>query len=408
MTGVGGRRFTPILAVLLVAALAALGVLAGTQATGLLGPGRGAAPAATHASPGSATSGAPASAAAGLAGATPSPVHSPTPAPRVESVVDGVLVPAAQSVKATRVPIAVMIDDHPDARPQSGLSSADLVYQAPAEGGIPRYMAVFQSGDAKAIGPIRSARRYFAGWAAEWRALYAHVGGAPNALAWVRGAGASLVTDADEYSWASYMPRIATRVAPHNVYSSTTQLRKLASRLDAKGGIADAPWTFGDETPEALRPYGGTLTVSYPYNLVGYRYDRTTNRYPRTVSGGTPDVDAANGKRIAPANVIVQYVEVGALANAPGQTTNEFKGRLELGYIGSGKALVLCNGKVYQARWSKVSDEAPTLFTYAKGSRAGQPVALVRGQVYIQVVPLDAPVKAVAGHSTPAPAGLAR
>ncbi len=408
MSGVGSRRIVPVLAVLLVAAATALGVLAVTQGSGLLGSNRSAAAVPTAGATAGPMTGASGSAGPAAATPTPAPTPSPTPTPPVQAVVDGTLVPASQAAKATRVPIAVMIDDHPDARPQSGLSSADLVYQAPAEGGIARYMAVFQTGDAKAIGPIRSARQYFAGWAAEWRALYAHVGGAPNALAWIRGTGSSLLTDADEYTWAAYMPRIGTRVAPHNVYSSTTQLRKLAARLQAKGGITESPWTFGADAPLASRPYGGSLTVSYPANLVGYTYDRATNRYPRTVSGGTPDVDAANGRRIAPANVIVQYVEVGALANAPGQTTNAFKGRLELGYVGSGTALVLCNGKVIQARWSKASDEAPTLFTYAKGSKAGQPIVLVRGQIYVQVVPLDAPVRAVAGKSAPPQSGRAQ
>ena len=84
---------------------------------------------------------------------------------------------------ATRVPIAVMIDDHPDARPQVGLSSADVVWHAPAEGGIPRYMAVFHSHIQTDIGPVRSARDYFVQWAAELGAVYAHSGGSPKALA---------------------------------------------------------------------------------------------------------------------------------------------------------------------------------------------------------------------------------
>ena len=78
------------------------------------------------------------------------------------------------------IPIAVMIDDLSAARPQSGLSSASVVWQAPAEGGIPRYMAIFQETLPKNIGPVRSSRYYYIAWAAEWRAVYAHAGGSPR------------------------------------------------------------------------------------------------------------------------------------------------------------------------------------------------------------------------------------
>jgi len=79
-----------------------------------------------------------------------------------------VWLPASEAELATRKPIAVMIDDLAAARPQSGLSMANIVYQAPAEGGIPRYMALFQTQAPAAIGPIRSARLYFVAWAEEW------------------------------------------------------------------------------------------------------------------------------------------------------------------------------------------------------------------------------------------------
>ena len=336
----------------------------------------------------------PAASAGGIAGelpeaasAAPSVSPSPTPVPLVPAPTDGVLEsPAA----AERPVVAVMIDDAPAARPQSGLADADILFQAPAEGGIPRYMALYQSGVAPAIGPIRSSRLYFVGWAAEWNPLYAHVGGAPNALAALDAMNGTTIWNADEFRWAAYMPRITTRVAPHNVYSSSRQLDDLAARL----GVPPAPspaWTFVDPAPLSARPTGGSLVVPYPAGVISYAYDRSTDRYLRSVDGA-PQIDAGTGARVAPYDVIVIYVQVGPLLNAPGQPTNQAKGRLELGYTGTGQALVLRDGVAVEARWSKASDTAPLRLTQAAGSDAGAPIPLVRGQIAIQVVPVGTTV----------------
>ena len=101
-----------------------------------------------------------------------------------------------------------MIDDHLDARPQSGFNAASVVWQAPAEGGIPRYMMIFQDQVPAAVGPVRSARYYYIAWAAEWRAVYAHAGGSPQALRDARtpkGHG-QCVYNADEFRWGGALP----------------------------------------------------------------------------------------------------------------------------------------------------------------------------------------------------------
>jgi hypothetical protein len=330
----------------------------------------------------------------GTASPIPTPALTPTPGPLVEAPTDGVLETAAQAAAPV---VAVMIDDAPAARPQSGLADADILFQAPAEGGIPRYMALFQSRAAPSIGPIRSSRRYFVGWAAAWRPLYAHVGGAPNALAALRSMNGQLVWDADEFSWAAYMPRITARVAPHNVYSSTRQLDALARRLGAGAAPASA-WTFKDPAPAGARPAGGSLTVPYPTGVISYAYDPVTDRYPRSVDGA-PQIDAGTQARVAPYDIVVLWVAVGPLANAPGAVTNQLKGRLEVGYTGSGRALVLRDGQGIQAHWSKASDGAPLLLTYAQGPSGGQPVPLVRGQIAIQVVPEETVVTLVTERS---------
>src|SRR4249920_1750670 len=145
--------------------------------------------------------------ASGLPSASASPTATPIPTPT--PVPTPVLVPAPLTglpvtpAAARRHPIAVMIDDLSAARPQSGFSSASIVWQAPAEGGIPRYMMVFGETRPTDVGPVRSSRYYYIAWAAEWRAVYAHAGGSPQAMQTLRAKGSGqLVYNADEFRWS--------------------------------------------------------------------------------------------------------------------------------------------------------------------------------------------------------------
>ncbi len=133
------------------------------------------------ATPAGETPGAPIATAEPTASPSPTAVPTPTPVPTPVTVPAPLTGRPVSPAVAKRHPIAVMIDDLGAARPQSGLSSASVVWQAPAEGGIPRYMAIFQDSLPNDIGPVRSSRYYYIAWAAEWRAVYAHAGGSPQA-----------------------------------------------------------------------------------------------------------------------------------------------------------------------------------------------------------------------------------
>lgn len=335
---------------------------------------------------------------------TPSPSPAPTPVPTptpVAAVSNGVWIPAEKAELATRHPIAVMIDDQAAARPQSGLAVADVFYQALAEGGIPRYMAIFQVGDPKAVGPVRSARRYYVGWAKEWRALYAHAGGAPNALAAVRQANRKTLWDADQFRYSTTLYRITQRRAPHNVFSTGKKLRALGRRLGAKAPFTEPLWTFKDPAELAERPVGGSIVVPYRANRITYRYDREKDRYVRGVSGVKTQRDWTTKAVVAPSNVVVLFMGTGQLRNDALGQANEKKHRLDIRYIGTGKALVFRDGEVIKATWSKKKDTAPTRFLYASGPLKGEPVPLVRGQIAIQVVPRATNVTWKAGKPAP-------
>jgi len=336
-----------------------------------------------------------ASAAPGESG-SPEPTASPQPTSAlVPDPLDGVLVTPAL---AKRHVVAVMIDDLWAARPQSGLSAASIVWQAPAEGGIPRYMALFSEGNPPAVGPIRSSRLYFIAWAAEWDAVYAHVGGSPQALALLnssQGQG-KVVWNADEFRYAKpYMWRISQRQAPHNVYTDGKHLRLLVKATHAPVSMSYTPhWQFAPDPSIDQLPVGGTIVVPYLANRISYSYQRSTNSYPRAVSVEGKQVDAGTKTRISPKNVVVIFMHFGPLNDHEPQ-----KHRLEATFTGSGKALVFNNGRMVRATWRKASLTAPT---YLYGPD-GKPVTLTVGQTFVQVVPIGTAVTYKLGKVPPAP-----
>ncbi len=324
---------------------------------------------------------------------TPSPVPTPTPAPtpvRVAAPMTGRLVTPAL---AARHPIAVMVDDHWDARPQSGFTEASVVWQAPAEGGIPRYMMIFAEGSPTSVGPVRSARLYFVQWASEWKAVYAHVGGSPQAMALLAAKGqGQMVYNADQFRYGgTYFWRTTDRFAPHNVYTDSRHLRALAKRVGATDPPHKAVWKFADDAALAARPKGARIDITYPYNKIGYRYDRASNTWRRYV-GGKAQVDRANKRPVAPKNVVIMQVRFGLLGAHQ-------KGRLEAQNIGTGPAWIATNGKIIKGTWKKTSATNPTRFYDGKGKA----VILTRGQTFVQVIPPGTPFKLVKGTPVVAP-----
>ena len=310
--------------------------------------------------------------------AGPTPTPSPTPVPTPVLVAAPMTGEMINPIAAKRHPIAVMVDDLGPARPQSGFNSAAVVWQAPAEGGIPRYMMIFQDKIPKSIGPIRSSRYYYIAWAAEWRAVYAHVGGSPQAMATLKAQGnGKLVYNADEFRWGAYFHRISSRYAPHNMYTEGQTLRKLTRRVGAKDDVMEPVWTFAPDAPLAERPKGGSIVVVYPQNKIKYAYDRNSNTYYRGVTGEAKQVDAATGERVHPKNVVVMLMQFGPLNDG-----HPNKHRLEAQVIGKGKAWIATNGHTIAGTWRKKSLTAPTLFYDA----AGNEVTLTVGQTFVQVI----------------------
>ena len=316
---------------------------------------------------------------------TPPPtLPPPTPVPTPPTVLAPLTGLPISPEAALQRPIAVMVDDDVHARPQSGFSTASIVWHAPAEGGVPRYMMIFQDVIPAGVGPVRSARQYYVEWAAEWRALYVHHGGSPQALAtlYAKGSG-QWVFNADGFRWLGrYLWRTENRFAPHNVYTDGEHLRGVSKAVGAKDGPMEPAWRFAPDAPYIERPRDGRIVVKYSYNTIRYDYDRLRNVYLRTVSSEGAEEDAATGARVAPKNVVIMLMRFTPLNDG------SHKARLGADVIGSGTAWIATNGKTIKGTWKKTKTTGPTRFFDAKGKR----VTLTIGQTFIQVMPLGSSI----------------
>lgn len=273
-------------------------------------------------------------------------------------------------------PVAVSIGNNPSARPQSGLSRADIVYEVLAEGGITRYLAIYHSQAAEVVGPVRSARPYLALLAKEWGAIFGHCGGDPKDLEPIR---EWKVADADEFGRSDLYWRDKSRVPPDNLYTSVDNLRKAVSKPLA------APAQRHEFQPLADRP-AAALRVDYGRKyVVEYRYSQEDQGYERFVIDGgkeSQQKDLDTQERVLVSNVIVQF--------APSRVAYSDLG-LIIDLIGEGKALYLLGGRWEEGTWKKSAVEEPTLFLDA----GGEPIKLTPGQTWVQIVPEGAKVDVV-------------
>jgi hypothetical protein len=278
---------------------------------------------------------------------------------------------------ANRRPIAVVIDNYsPDARPQTGLDRASLVFETLAEGGITRFLAVYLEQDAAMIGPVRSTRLYFNSWAAGLGAIFGHDGGNVDALQQLPSLSDIYNEDADRISGPFW--RVSSRAAPYNEYTSTQRLRVYA---EEHGGATTGTGMSLPHKRDALsvqRPSTSYLHVQFSYGdyNVTWQYDPGSNDYLRFM-GGRPHVDAATGAQLRAKNVIVMFTQESS-------SYDPFTpGAIHLRTEGTGKATVYEDGKAEQATWSKSSVEGSLQWLNA----SGEPIALNRGTTWVEVVP---------------------
>lgn len=290
------------------------------------------------------------------------------PAVKYYSPLTGSLV-ASEAI--TKYPVTgVMVENSLAARPQSGLKYSGVVFEAIAEGGITRFLVLYQAEKPQLIGPVRSLRLYDIDWLAAFNAGIAHVGGSASALTEIRN---GTYRDLDQFFNWTYYWRATDRYAPHNVYTSFEKL----DALNASRGYSTSTFTgFSRVDGKAVKKPDATsidITISGPLYNSSYVYDVKTNTYAR-YQNGEPHLDRESGQ-IAPSVVIALRVEE--------TTVNEDGWRESIVTTGSGAAVIFQNGTAINATWSKPTQKDQIRFTDVEG----KDIPLVRGQTWISAVP---------------------
>jgi len=301
-------------------------------------------------------------------------------------------------------PLAVMIENHEDARPQSGINAADVTYEAVAEGGITRTMNVYYCQDAGIIGPVRSARTYFLDWASEYgeNPLYAHVGGANTP------GPADALGQINDYGWGSYndlnqfsigfpvFKRDETRAGhpvatEHTVYSTTSKLWEVGKErgltdVDKDGAAWNedfVPYKFADEPAASARGTSQTIHLEpwegYRQYMIDWTYDAASNSYLRK-NGGVAHMDRNTKKQLSAKNVVVLMMQ-----ERPANDGYEDNAHRLYRNKGTGEAHIFMNGKEIVGTWKKADRTSRTIITDSKGKE----VIFNRGKIWFEILPLD-------------------
>ncbi len=269
-------------------------------------------------------------------------------------------------------PIAVMYDNHNAALPHYGISSSCLVFEALAEGGITRLMAVFSHRYPDAVGPVRSARIYFVELALSYNALLSHCGGSPDALSALR----RLPIDLDQIRFSGPYWRMKEKKAPHNLLGSIKKMQALAKerKYDLTPPTGEY-LRFSMYEEEATTP---VVEIHVPFSQlksydVKWVYVPQSNDYARrTVKG--PYIDKLTGKEVRAKNVVVIYTQA--------KSRRDPKGRIDIDLNGEGNAIFFVGGYAIPGRWSKEKNKP---FKFLKND--GSEIEFNRWLTWIELVP---------------------
>jgi hypothetical protein len=293
----------------------------------------------------------------------------------------GVRAPSEQATQA-RV-VSVKIENSPEARPQSGLDGADLVYETLTEGGITRFNAIFQSTAPDTVGPVRSARLSDAQIIPQYGALFAHAGGNATvlaALAQAKVQDLDFITVAPEAYWRS-----PARKAPHDLYTGIERLRAAALARAYPAGQQVRPFVFGPlPADESTLPPVAAVTVPFSAaDTVTWTWARKSRSWLRDIDGRA-HVHAGSRRQYAVADVVVLWAGVAPTAklDSNGAPT------LDIGLDGSGRATVFRDGTRIDGTWHAGAGQPPVV-----RDTEGRVVPLAVGRTWFEVVPNDLDIR---------------
>lgn len=321
-----------------------------------------------------------------------SPAAKPKPRPTTTTTTAGPPVqaltglpdPTGQSL--TRPALSIKIENTPQARPQTGLDMADVVYEEVTEAGITRFMAIYNSTVPPVVGPVRSARIMDPDLFTPLGGIFVYSGAIQATEDAVNAApGVDVIVDTGSTSTGLF--RDPTKVAPHNLYAHTAQ-------LFAKGGKPTPPPALFQYLPTGVPFQGAPVTqFNVKYESIyapTYTWDPPSGTWKRSIQGA-PFMDT-DGNQVAPQNVVVQFV--GCCLPSP-EGANYIT-------VGNGDAWVFSNGQLVQGKWSRTSVSQVVQYTDA----SGQPIRLTPGRTWVELEPAVGFDNALV-TVTPASSGLA-
>ena len=300
--------------------------------------------------------------------------------------------PAPGGVVPPRTALAVKVDNYSAARPQSGLDKTDIIFEEPVEGGITRFVAVFQCQDAASIGPVRSARQIDIGILGQLgNPPLSHVGGIGPVLDNINASG---IPNLDLGNYAQALTHPAGRYAPYDTYTSTAALYALVPKLTTPPSPI---YTYSKSAPSAAVPVS---SIHVPFSSqadITWNWSSTTNAWMRFYDGTQPDM-GADGVQNQAANVIVQTIQV-----TYGPWAENDQGGLEVMTTlsgTSGPAMIFRNGSQINGTWSRASNSSPTIYKDA----AGNVISMNPGRTWVELLPSTATaISTLAPTTTTAP-----
>jgi len=274
-------------------------------------------------------------------------------------------------------PVAVMINNIKAAIPQSGISYADVIYEAPVEGGITRLMAIFQNyADLTRIGSVRSSRLYYAHIATDYDAIYAHYGQSKYALSFLNSSSIDNLSGTEGVGSTVYF-RVSDRKAPHNAYASGNGILAGIKQKGYTSTISDSylsPLQFlaYDEIANLSGNSAVKVSPGYVNNKPWFEYNAETNTYLRYQFGGSHK-DQTTGAQLEVTNIIIQFASA---SYQDDEYTWDFK------MTGNGTGYYITGGKYVPITWIRSSLSATTTFY----TEDGKELEMTPGKTWVCVV----------------------
>ena len=278
-------------------------------------------------------------------------------------------------------PIAVMIDNHSGAWPQANLNKAYMVYEIIVEGGETRLMALFKGQDLDKIGPVRSSRHYFLDYALENDAIYVHHGWSPQAQSDIATLGVNNINGIQESSSSFW--RVKDKSAPHNLFTSTESILKIAERKGySKTSNKKSVLNYVANEVEMPSTAVNATSITIPHSnlqTVKYEYDAQTKTYKRYARNKL-QTDYITGEPVTTKNIIITMCDNYTL------TDSENKGRQGLKNIGTFKGYYITDGKAIEIQCTKNTRDEQTVYKDLNGKE----IEVNDGNTFVNICPTDA------------------